>query len=137
MDDSSAFHHLSMPAYRVGEMADFYRRVLNLRDVKVESGSGSPRETVVLEIGGGRELHLTRPVPSLLFDNGQFVNPILHGHTAFRVSSLDAVEARLAEMNIRYANYGDWAIPGCHQVFFHDPEGNVVEAHEIRSPSQK
>ena len=26
-----------------------------------------------------------------------------------------------------------WAMKGWHQIFFHDPEGNVIEVHQIMS----
>jgi glyoxylase I family protein len=63
---------------------------------------------------------------------GQFVNPALRGHVAFRVASVDAVKGRLKAMNVPFADYGEWAIPNCHQVYFHDPEGNVLEVHQIK-----
>ena len=130
MDQSSVLHHINLPAYRVDVMGDFYRRTLDLSEVAIPGGG---RETIVLDVGAGRELHLTRPVPDLLFKTAHFVNPVLHGHVAFRVASIDAVKDRLGAMSVPFADYGTWAIPNCHQVFFHDPEGNVIEAHEMIS----
>ena len=37
---------------------------------------------------------------------------------------------RLEEKGIPYSNYGAWAIKGWEQIFFHDPEGNVIEVHQ-------
>jgi glyoxylase I family protein len=129
MDESSVFHHVNLPAHGVDAMGEFYRRTLNLAEVEIPQGG---RETIVFDVGGGRELHLTRPVPDLLFSTRHFVNPVLRGHVAFRVGSIEALKQRLTALKVPYADYGDWAIPNCHQVFFHDPEGHVLEAHEIK-----
>jgi len=82
-------------------------------------------------LAGGRQLHLTRPMPSLLFDTRQFVNPVLRGHIAFQVPSVEAIMVRLKRLNVPFADYGTWALPTTHQVYFHDPEGSVVEAFEV------
>ena len=31
----------------------------------------------------------------------------------------------------RSSDYGDWAIKGWRQIFFHDPDGNVIEVHAL------
>src|SRR5258708_13293296 len=126
--DKSTLHHINLPAYQVRAMADFYRETLDLDEVEVGGGG---RDTVVLRVGGGGQLHLTRPMPSLLFDTGQFVNPVLRGHIAFQVPSVEAIMVRLKRLNVPFADYGMWALPTTHQVYFHDPEGSVVEAFEV------
>ena len=52
------------------------------------------------------------------------------GHIAFRTDDLDAFKTRLKEKGINYSDYGDWAMTGWKQVFFYDPDGNVVEVHQ-------
>jgi glyoxylase I family protein len=32
---------------------------------------------------------------------------------------------------VPYSDYGTWAMNGWHQIFFHDPDGNVVEVHQV------
>jgi len=41
-----------------------------------------------------------------------------------------AFKARLEARGIPYSDFGKWAIRGWHQIFFYDPEGNVVEVHQ-------
>mgnify|MGYP003314108183 CR=1 FL=1 len=39
-------------------------------------------------------------------------------------------------MCIRDSNYSDWgetAVAGWKQIFFHDPDGNVIEVHEVEN----
>jgi catechol 2,3-dioxygenase-like lactoylglutathione lyase family enzyme len=53
-----------------------------------------------------------------------------HGHFCFRTDDIKGFMRRCDERGIRYSDYGCWAIPGWHQVFLHDPDGNVIEVHQ-------
>jgi hypothetical protein len=33
---------------------------------------------------------------------------------------------------VRYSDYGGWAMTGWQQIFFYDPDGNVIEVHQAR-----
>jgi catechol 2,3-dioxygenase-like lactoylglutathione lyase family enzyme len=37
----------------------------------------------------------------------------------------------LDEQGIPYSDWGSDAVKGWHQVFFYDPDGNVIEVHQI------
>ena len=39
----------------------------------------------------------------------------------------------LDEKGEPYSDYGTWAMNGWHQIFFHDPDGNVVEVHQVNA----
>ena len=67
------------------------------------------------------------------FAPGQPLNPLERGHIAFRTDDIDAFKRRLDEKGIPYADYGGFAMSGWQQIFFHDPEGNVIEVHQVRS----
>lgn len=58
-------------------------------------------------------------------------NPLERGHIAFRTDDIEAIKARLTERGVPSADFGAWAIEGWHQIFFHDPEGNIVEVHQV------
>jgi glyoxylase I family protein len=64
------------------------------------------------------------------FRTGKVVNPVQRGHIAFRTGDLAAFKRRLDDMGIPYSDYGDWAMTGWMQIFFYDPDGNVVEVHQ-------
>ena len=40
------------------------------------------------------------------------------------------VQGKLEAQNIPYADYGKWAMAGWYQIFFHDPDGNIIEVHQ-------
>ena len=37
---------------------------------------------------------------------------------------------RLDDKRIPYSDYGGWAMSGWEQIFFYDPDGNVIEVHQ-------
>jgi len=79
---------------------------------------------------GAIQMHIAEKGMNIGFRTGKVVNPVQHGHIAFRTNDLDASKRRLEEKGVRYSDYGDWAMTGWKQVFFYDPDGNVVEVHQ-------
>ena len=101
-------------------MDDFYRNVLELEQ---EPSLGGSRVTaqgyagkVAFVTDGNIQMHLAERDLDV----------------AFRTDDIEAVKKRLDEKGIRYADYGNWAMNGWYQIFFHDPEGNVIEVHQVQ-----
>ena len=80
---------------------------------------------------GAMQFHLARRNNRAGFNTGHVVNPLYQGHIAFRTDDLDAFKQQLEENNVPYSDYGHAAVQGWHQIFFYDPDGNVVEVHQI------
>ncbi|MCL7749516.1 VOC family protein [Halalkalibacter alkaliphilus] len=129
-------HHGNFSTSNIDKMADFYIKVLGLKD-KNEIGDsritnqygGNVRFLTAEE--GEAELHIAKNEPNLPFTTGHFVNPLLKGHLAFRVDDIEEIKSRLKENEIPFADYGEWSIKGWYQIFFHDPDGNVIEVSQI------
>ena len=58
------------------------------------------------------------------------INPLERGHICFRTDDIEGLKRRLEEQGIPYADYGKWAMAGWYQIFFHDPDGNIIEVHQ-------
>ena len=121
----------------VPEMDRFYREVLGLstirgRDEQRVKDQGYAGE-VAFVTDGSMEVHLAAKDLDIGFRTGQAINPVEKGHIAFRTDDITAIKQRLDERGIRYSDYGAWAMKGWEQIFFHDPDGNVVEVHQVRS----
>ena len=58
------------------------------------------------------------------------MNPLV-GHLAFRVDDIAEVRARLDSAGVPYSDMGIWAISGWHQLFCADPDGRVIEFHQV------
>ena len=131
------FHHINFVSEDVDRLHDFYTQVLGLDDIPIQS---FPRPDVTNSSGydgkirfatdGKMQMHLATKDLTVAFKNGEVINPIERGHIAFRTDDISAFMALLDSKGIHYSDYGTTFAKEWHQVFFHDPEGNVIEVHQ-------
>jgi catechol 2,3-dioxygenase-like lactoylglutathione lyase family enzyme len=131
-DHSPRPHHLNLAVGGdVGRTADFYRDLLGLTPVELPRDQDSyGAEIRTLEDRWGYQYHFVPPEPGFAARQGLPVNPLV-GHLAFRVDDIAAVRARLEDEGIPYSDMGEWAIEGWHQLFCADPDGRVIEFHQV------
>jgi catechol 2,3-dioxygenase-like lactoylglutathione lyase family enzyme len=117
-------------------MDAFYRDVL---DMKTEPGleanrdlSGGYPGKVSFLTEGATQFHLAEKDLGVGFRTGQAVNPVERGHIAFRTDDIAAFKKRLEDKGIPYSDFGAWAMKGWQQIFFYDPDGNIIEVHQAR-----
>ncbi len=128
-------HHINLSTDKVEEMDEFYREVLGLEatdeDVPALRGDEAVYNGDVAFVSDGyMHLHIARKDVQAGFRTGQLVNPVMNGHVAYRTNDLAAFKAHLEAEGVPYSNWGDSAVAGWHQIYFHDPEGNVIEVHQ-------
>ena len=130
-------HHINLCSTNVSVMDEFYRTVL---DLKPEPSMGAGRMVaggypgnVAFITDGTIQLHLAEKDLQVGFRTGNAINPMERGHIAFRTDDIEAFKRRLEEKGIPFSNYGTWAMDGWEQIFFHDPDGNIIEVHQVRS----
>ena len=131
------FHHINFVSKDVDGMHDFYTNVLGLEDIPAEN---FPRTEATEDAGfdgkirfatdNTMQMHLAERDFAVAFKNGQTINPVDQGHIAFRTDDLAAFLKILDERGIPYSDYGNAFSKEWHQVFFQDPEGNVIEVHQ-------
>ena len=127
-------HHVNLCTTNVPAMDEFYRSVLDLAPeptlnaVRVTDGYAG---NVAFVHDGTTQLHLAQKDLEVGFRRKQAVNPLERGHIAFRTDDIAAFKKRLDQKGIPYSDYGAWAMSGWHQIFFYDPEGNVIEVHQV------
>jgi glyoxylase I family protein len=131
-DYSPRPHHLNLAVDGdVGRTADFYRDLLGLTPVELPRDEGAyGAEIRTLEDRWGYQYHFVPPEPGFAARQGLPVNPLV-GHLAFRVEDIAAVRERLEDEGIPYSDMGEWAIEGWHQLFCADPDGRVIEFHQV------
>jgi len=127
-------HHVNFATTDVEAMDAFYRDVLDMKtipdmDRNRKRDEGYPGD-VAFVTDGAMQMHIAEKDMQIGFRTGKVVNPVHRGHIAFRTDDLDAFRKRLDEKGIKYADFGDWAMTGWEQIFFYDPDGNVVEVHQ-------
>ena len=131
------FHHINFVSRDVDEMHDFYTNVLGLDDIPQDNFPRTEAEgekgfdgKIRFATDNTMQMHLAERDLTVAFRNGHTINPVDQGHIAFRTDDLAAFLKILDEKGIPYSDYGNAFSKEWHQVFFQDPEGNVIEVHQ-------
>ena len=132
-------HHINLSTEDVGRMDAFYRDVLGLtpptRDLPTLEKKEGYAGDVAFVSDGDIQVHLAQKDIGAGFRTGQIVNPVARGHIAYRTDDLAAFRAHLEAQGIPYSDWGNAAVAGWHQIFFYDPDGNVIEVHQVQDAS--
>lgn len=128
-------HHINLSTDKVAEMDAFYREVLGLaRETEglpvLEKGKGYAGD-VAFVTDGAVQTHIAERDVLAGFKTGHIVNALSRGHIAYRTDDLDAFRAHLDAQGVPYSDWGHTAVAGWSQIFFYDPDGNVIEVHEV------
>ena len=131
------FHHINFVSEDVGKLHEFYTKILQLDNIPLDN---FPRTQETEHAGysgeikfatdGSMQMHLAEKDLNVSAKHKMHINPVEKGPIAFRTDDLEAFLTILKENKIEYADYGTAFAKEWHQVFFHDPEGNVVEVHQ-------
>ena len=126
-------HHINLSTNNVSSMKEFYKNILFLEteksDLPTLQEGGFYSGDVEFLSDGSVQTHLAEIDNDLSFKTGLAINPLARGHIAFRVENLDEFKKHLEDKNINYSDWGEKAVSGWRQIFFHDPDGNIVEVH--------
>jgi catechol 2,3-dioxygenase-like lactoylglutathione lyase family enzyme len=132
------YHHMNLCTENVARTSEFYQSVFNLSRLQDEEHNLVGEDTedrfdgvVDFLTDGEVEFHITKKDVNLGFEMKHFINPLERGHFCFRTDDIEGFKKRLEEKEIPYADYGKWALAGWYQIFFHDPDGNIIEVHQI------
>ncbi|MEO0944464.1 MAG: VOC family protein [Pseudomonadota bacterium] len=128
-------HHVNLSTDKVEEMDAFYRDILGLeRESKglpvLEKEKGYAGD-VAFVTDGAIQTHIAQRDVLAGFKTGHMVNAVARGHIAYRTDDLDAFKAHLEKASVPYSDWGHTAVAGWKQIFFFDPDGNVIEVHEV------
>ncbi len=131
------FHHINFVSHNVDQMHDFYTKLLGLDDIpqanfpRTEASENTGYDGKIrFATDGAMQMHLAERQLDVAFKNGRVINPVDRGHIAFRTDDLAAFLKILDREGIPYSDYGTTFAKEWHQVFFQDPEGNVIEVHQ-------
>ena len=131
------FHHINYVTKDVDELNNFYKNILQMESIpednfvrtKATDSSGyNGRIKFVTE--GKIQMHLAEKNLNIASQHKRHINPVEKGHIAFRTDDLSEFINILEKNKIKYADYGTTFSAEWHQIFFYDPEGNIVEVHQ-------
>ena len=127
-------HHINLSTKDVKKLETFYKDILFLDTQSddlptLEKKKGYSGD--VSFVGDGKvQLHLAQKDLSVNFKTGHFINPVEKGHIAYRTDDIESFKKHLKENNIEFTDWGDIGVSGWHQIFFYDPDGNIIEVHQ-------
>ena len=137
------FHHINYVADDVERLHDFYLNTLGLDDIPIENFPRPPSTDgkgygghIRFATDGVMQMHLAERDLGVALKNGRHINPVERGHIAFRTDDIEGFLKRLNEKGVAYADYGTAFAKEWHQVFFYDPEGNIIEVHQQVIPDE-
>jgi len=128
-------HHVSFSSENVSQMDAFYNDVLMLPPVtedipKQEKNKGYAGQ-LAFRTDGTVQTHIAQKDLSIGFKTGHAVNPVERGHIAYRTDDIEAFKAHLEAKGVQYSDYGHTAAVEWNQIFFYDPDGNIIEVHQV------
>ena len=127
-------HHINLSTQDVKKLETFYKDILFLDTQSddlptLEKKKGYSGD--VSFVGDGKvQMHLAQKDLSVNFKTGHYINPVEKGHIAYRTDDIEAFKKHLKENNIEFTDWGDIGVSGWHQIFFYDPDGNIIEVHQ-------
>jgi len=128
-------HHINLATDDVEKMESFYQDILGMQepadDMPVLEKTKGYAGDVSIVSDGAIQTHLATRDIGAGFRTGQIVNPVARGHIAYRTDDLAAFRAHLEAQGVPYSDWGNRAVAGWHQIFFYDPDGNVIEVHQV------
>ena len=127
-------HHINLSTRDVKELERFYKDILFLdtqtEDLPTLEKKKGYSGDVSFVSDGKVQMHLAQKDLSVNFKTGHFINPVEKGHIAYRTDDIEAFKRHLDENNVQYTDWGDIGVSGWHQIFFYDPDGNIIEVHQ-------
>ena len=131
------FHHINFVSKDVDTLHEFYTDILGLSDIPIANFPRPPETDdkgyggyIRFATDGVMQMHLAERDLNVAHKNGRHINPVELGHIAFRTDNIKNFMADLDAKGISYADYGTAFAKEWHQVFFYDPEGNIIEVHQ-------
>ena len=127
-------HHINLSSNNVNKMNEFYKQVLLLdtetNDLPILERKKGYSGEVEFVTDGNIQTHLAEKDLDVNFKTRHSINPLEKGHIAYRTDNLKEFKKHLENKGIKYSDWGETAVAGWKQIFFYDPDGNIIEVHE-------
>ena len=133
-----SFHHINLVSKNLEELNNFYKNILTLDSIpeqqfpRTEANQNKGYDGKIKFVTDGNiQLHLAEKDLTVAEKNKKHINPVEKGHMAFRTDDIGEFKTILNKNNIKFADYGTTFAKEWYQIFFYDPEGNIVEVHQF------
>ena len=131
------FHHINYVSHDVDALHAFYTNILKMDAIAPQQFPRTDADEtsgydgkIKFATEGSMQMHLAERDLDVAARNGRHINPVERGHIAFRTDDIEAFKQHLRDNDIAFADYGTAFAAEWYQIFFHDPEGNIIEVHQ-------
>ena len=127
---SMKLDHYSIIVKDVEKSGEFYKNILQLKEVPTPWGDNTPLPAIFFDIGNNRQLHITEYNSEIKLH--KFI------HFAFTVKDFDSYLNFLNEKGIEYGDFSgknktfQIRIDGVRQIYFQDPDGYWIEVNDAK-----
>ena len=132
-------HHINFATRDVDKMSKFYKKILQLNtetnDLPVLEKKRGYAGDVSFVSDGHIQMHIAEKDLEVNFKTGHYINPVEKGHIAYRTDDLEKFKEHLKKNGIKFTDWGNIGVSGWDQIFFYDPDGNVIEVHQKNTDS--
>ena len=125
---SPELDHYSIIVKDVEVSGEFYKNILQLKEVPTPWGDNTPLPAIFFDIGNNRQLHITEYNTEIKLH--KFI------HFAFTVKDFDGYLEFLNEKGIEYGDFSgkkktfQTRIDEVRQIYFQDPDGYWIEVND-------
>ena len=88
-------------------------------------------ENVAFVSDSNIQTHLAQKDLNICSRTGHKINPLERRHIAYLTDNIEAFKAHLKENGILFSDSGETAVAGWRQIFFCDPDGDIIEVHQV------
>lgn len=120
--------HYSIIVKDVEKSGEFYKNILQLKEVPTPWGENTPLPAIFFDIGNNRQIHIT--------EYNKEIKLHKFNHFAFTVKDFDGYLEFLDEKGIEYGDFSgknktfQIRIDGVRQIYFQDPDGYWIEVND-------
>ena len=131
------FHHINLECYDVRSSANFISQYLKMKEgtwkAPIELGEVNIKsnQLAIFNLDDNHSgIHINKADFTFSSRNNFIHNPTIGGHPALNIKDIKIFLKKLKSSEIAVTNAKIYAMPNIHQVYFFDPNANIIEVNQ-------
>ena len=131
------FHHINLECYDVRSSANFISQYLKMKEgtwkAPIELGEVNIKsnQLAIFNLDDNHSgIHINKADFTFSSRNNFIHNPTIGGHPALNIKDIKLFLKKLKSSGIAVTDAKIYAMPNIHQVYFFDPNANIIEVNQ-------
>ena len=131
------FHHINLECYDVRSSANFISQYLKMKEgtwkAPIELGEVNIKsnQLAIFNLDDNHSgIHINKADFTFSSRNNFIHNPTIGGHPALNIKDIKLFLKKLKSSEIAVTDAKIYAMPNIHQVYFFDPNANIIEVNQ-------